>query len=94
MIRFVTGTDVLVVSDGIDFGVGAPILLFNIDESKSYISMEVMSKKIKLKNLTTDARLIVAFRFIIDRTESNPAKEADELEDNSYFSLNILIKYH
>jgi hypothetical protein len=30
------GTGVF-VSDGIIFGVGAPILLFNIDESKSYL---------------------------------------------------------
>jgi hypothetical protein len=36
MIRFVTGTGVFVVSDGTDLGVGAPILLFNIDESKFY----------------------------------------------------------
>lgn len=37
MIKFDTGTGVLlVVSDGSDFGVGAPILLFNMDESRSY----------------------------------------------------------
>lgn len=65
------GTGVFVISDWTDFGVGAPILLFNMDESKSYRIIEWENENLcDEKYATTEARLAavdgnVAFRFII-----------------------------